>query len=58
MVPTVYQQETRLDMIIGNNFLRLYSLFCQYLEYISIKAPYIRGKQLKEMIDVPIIHST
>jgi len=46
MVPTIYQQETGLDMIIGNNFLRLYAPFCQYLEYI--KAPYIRGKQLKE----------
>ena len=58
MVPTVYQQETGLDMIIGNNFLRLYVPFFQYLEYISIKAPYIRGKQLKEMIDIPIIHFT
>lgn len=45
-------------MIIENNFLRLYAPFCQYLEYISIKAPYIRGKQLKEMIDIPVIHST
>ncbi len=58
MVPTVYQQETGLDMIIGNNFLRLYAPFCQYLEYISIKAPYIRGKQMKEIIDIPIIHSS
>src|SRR3954467_4249337 len=29
-VPTIYQQETGLDIIIGNNFLRLYALFCQY----------------------------
>jgi ribulose bisphosphate carboxylase small subunit len=27
MVPTVYQQETGLDMIIGNNFLRLYASY-------------------------------
>jgi hypothetical protein len=26
MVPTMYQQETGLDMIIGNNFLRLYAV--------------------------------
>lgn len=29
-VPTIYQQQTGLPLIIGNNFLKLYNLFCQY----------------------------
>jgi len=36
IVPTIYHQETCLDMIIRNNFLRLYAPFCQYLRvYIN-----------------------
>lgn len=32
--------------------------FCQYLEHISIKTPYIRGKQFKEITEIPIVHSS
>jgi len=44
--------------LIGNNFIGFCSPFYQYLEYILIKALYIRGKQLKEIIDIPILHSS
>ena len=56
IIPTIYQQETGLDIIIGNNFLRLYSPFCQYLEFITLKTPYIYKKQKREIIKIPIIH--
>lgn len=35
-VPTIYQRESGVDIIIGNNFLNLYSPFTQYLYYIII----------------------
>lgn len=35
-IPTVYQQETGIDFLIGNNFLKLYRPFIQDLREISI----------------------
>src|ERR1044072_6529781 len=34
IISSIYQQQTALYIIIGTNFLRLYSPFCQYLEFI------------------------
>ena len=36
LFPTVYQQQTGIDLLIGNNFLNLYRPFIQDLTYIVI----------------------
>lgn len=35
-VPSLYQQDSGVDLIIGNNFLNLYQPFTQYLDHISL----------------------
>lgn len=53
-IPTIYLHDSGLDMIIGNNFLKLYNPFCQYLDYISLKCPRLGG-QGSEVIKTKII---
>ena len=36
LMPTIYQQESRVDLLIGNNFLNLYRPFIQDLDFIVI----------------------
>lgn len=43
-IPTINQQESGVDMIIGNNFLNLYSPFTQTLYYIILNT--IEGEQV------------
>lgn len=44
-------------MIIGNNFLKLYSPFCQYFDKISLKCPLGGGGgQRSEIIETKIIN--
>ncbi len=36
IIPTIYQQTTGVDLLLGNNFLQLYGPFVQYLDRIVI----------------------
>ena len=36
LIPTIYQQATGVDFLIGNNFLNLYSPFVQYVDRIYL----------------------
>lgn len=56
LIPTIYQFDSGVPMIIGNNFLRLYYPFCQYLSYITLRCPKMI-KQKQEIIKIPIYHS-
>nr|QIZ03255.1 putative reverse transcriptase [Blueberry red ringspot virus]QIZ03263.1 putative reverse transcriptase [Blueberry red ringspot virus]QIZ03271.1 putative reverse transcriptase [Blueberry red ringspot virus]QIZ03279.1 putative reverse transcriptase [Blueberry red ringspot virus]QIZ03295.1 putative reverse transcriptase [Blueberry red ringspot virus] len=57
LVPTIYQFDSGVPMIIGNNFLRLYYPFCQYLSYITLRCPKMIN-QKQEVIKIPIHHSS
>ena len=56
IVPSIYKHDTGVPFIIGNNFLKLYRPFCQYLKHISLTCPKI-GKQNKEVINIPIYNT-
>nr|WCL16037.1 polymerase [Chrysanthemum yellow edge associated virus 1] len=51
---TIYQYDTGIKLIIGNNFLKLYQPFTQYLDKISITHPKI-GKVFTKIITKDII---
>ncbi len=55
-VPTIYKHESGLPLILGNNFLRLYHPFCQYLNYITVKTP-IMTKYNKKKCYIKNSHS-
>lgn len=42
-IPTVYQQESGIDFIIGNNFCQLYEPFVQYAKMIILT---LAGKEV------------
>lgn len=51
-IPTVYQQETGMDFIIGNNFCQLYEPFVQYTDRIIFTLdgqPIVIGKIRKAL---------
>nr|WCL16045.1 polymerase [Chrysanthemum yellow edge associated virus 2] len=54
MARTIYQYDTGIKLIIGNNFLKLYQPFTQYLNEISITHPKI-GKVRTKIITKDII---
>lgn len=56
ILPAVYQFDSGVPMIIGNNFLRLYHPFCQYLDYITLRCPQMNN-QKQETIKIEIFHS-
>ena len=45
---TIYKHDSGLDLIIGNNFLKLYQPFTQTIDWISLKHP--SGKTVKTEI--------
>ena len=54
IIPSIYQQESRLSIIIGNNFLKLYQPFCQYLHHIELTAPSYKNQETT-VIKIPIL---
>ncbi|UJT32103.1 polymerase [Soymovirus malvae] len=50
----IYLHDSGLDLILGNNFLKLYSPFCQDIRTISLKCPFL-GRQESEIVQTKII---
>lgn len=48
VAPTIYQQDSGLDLIIGNNFLKLYAPFIQDRKWIALHT--LKGKRVNANI--------
>ncbi|AAA50240.1 reverse transcriptase [Peanut chlorotic streak virus] len=55
-LPSVYQQDAGLPLILGNNFLKLYNPFIQTLETISLRCPQLE-KQPSSLITTKIYNT-